>query len=121
MFANSDGHDERRRRYKRVLSVIDHNTGGHDHPQRAAMRESAIKGRLCDQADHDVDDVETALRAALENDDVYAYEDREGRSRYCLATAAALKAVVGEENRRDDPDFELIMTISDDLDEVRDR
>lgn len=114
-------HAERKQLYERVLRTIDHQTGGanqnNDQPAGATL--PTICGTLAHRGPEDVDAVKSALKAAVQNDDVLVWQDRDGRKRFTDATSVRnLEAVVAHENTHDHPRLDLIERCSELAEEV---
>lgn len=96
---------QRKHVYEGVLKTVKHNSGlfhsaaGMAHPILIANRA---------RANVSPERTKKAIRAALDNDHLFRYEDRDGTVRYALAEPKRLRAIIAAENDRDDPDLELI-------------
>lgn len=99
---------ERRERYEAVLRTIAHNTGRPGLPQRAGIDAMHIRVHLVGHGPYSVEAVDKALRAAIENDDVWRWRDEEGTVRYTRQTIEAVRAMIAEQAAREHPDRELI-------------
>lgn len=104
---SSETHAERRERYEGVLSTIRHNTGGPGTPMPAGIKHGSLVGIRSNTGEH-YGDVESSLRAAVENGDVFRYRDRDGQPRYAIADREGLLDVIETERERDHPRGELI-------------
>lgn|GEM_PF-2540746 len=81
---------DRKDRYERVLRTVGLNTGGVQHP---GCRPHEIRLTLCAHADLPVDGVNKAIRAAVENDDLFRWTDASGKERLTLACKPDLRRV----------------------------
>jgi hypothetical protein len=85
--SENESRADRKKRYHRVLSTVAHNSGGLGCPPYQ------VRLILCAHADLPVDGVEKAIRAAVENDDLYRWTDAAGEERLTLATKHDLRGV----------------------------
>lgn len=97
----------RRDRYEAILRVVDYQTGGPDTALPAGVRATTI-GQNRTHAGEDWQDVESALQAAVEHDDLLRYRDRDGHVRYTRRTVDGLQALVATEAQHEHPDQDLI-------------
>lgn len=97
----------RKRTYNRVLRVVRYQTGGPSVPndQPAGVRLPVILGIVCGEVDQNT--AHRAVRAAVENGDLLAYEDG-GRTRYARTTERGLRNLIEEQAQRVPPDKSLI-------------
>lgn len=94
-------------RYERVLRVVEYNTGGPNEPQRAGVRRCEVHLILVAHGPYDLDRVEYSIGKALTDGDLFVFEDEAGRERLARRTPEGLRAVVGEQNAREEPDVDL--------------
>ncbi len=99
---------DRKEIYHKVIEVVRDNTAGPAVQLPAGMREGPLKQNLCNLQGHEVDAVDTAIQAAVANDDLLPWRDRDGRLRFTATDEASLRDLIGTENSRDHPDRELI-------------
>lgn len=109
----------RRERYQRVLRTIDYQTGYPDSHQRAGVTRPTLTAILVNHTGIPLDRAKATIQAAIQNDDVFQYRDRDGRPRLALATPEGLRAVIAEENHREHPDLELIEACASQLNNDR--
>ena len=83
---------ERREQYERVLSIVDHNSGGKQRPMAALYEVRTIAG----DAGIGYKDVKKRLTAGVKNGDLVIVE-----SRVCLADEEAIRAAVRYEGGRE--------------------
>ncbi|WP_135363461.1 hypothetical protein [Halosimplex halophilum] len=81
---------DRKDRYERVLGAVHHNTGEVQHP---GCRPYEIRLILCAHANYPVEGINKAIRAAVENDDLYRWTDATGKERLTRATKDDLRGV----------------------------
>jgi hypothetical protein len=118
IFANTDERNTRKRRYEKVLSTMEHNTGAPDHPQPPGIRQKHLNVVLADYVNHDVQAIDSALWAAVANGDVSRFESDDGQRRFARAAIDGLQAVIGEQNVSDSPVRDLIRRVAVRLEEV---
>jgi len=97
-------------RYEKVVGTVRQNTGGKQPP---LVSESAVRVCACSTGSLDVDNYETALEAAIENDDLL-----EWHGQLAVAEPEPLQAVVEAEAASDSPRKALIGRCNQLLDEV---
>jgi hypothetical protein len=97
-------------RYKQVVETVRQNTGGKQPP---LISESGIRVTACSTASLDVDHYETALKAAVQNDDILRYHGQ-----LAVAEPEPLQAVIEAEVAADSPRKALIGRCNQLLDEV---
>jgi hypothetical protein len=97
-------------RYKQVVETVRQNTGGKQPP---LISESGIRVTACSTAGLDVDHYETALKAAVQNDDILRYHGQ-----LAVAEPEPLQAVIEAEVAADSPRKALIGRCNQLLDEV---
>jgi hypothetical protein len=83
-----DTHADRRERYQRVLRTVGHQTTPQQLP---GVRPRTVAMILGDHGHEDADAVERALRAAVENDDLVQWRDRNANRRVTLCTEPDLR------------------------------
>lgn len=101
---------DRRDRYLAVLRTVAYNvfTDVDQYGWRhAGIKAPTLVATLVRQGESPRD-VHKSIQAALENDHLVSWRDREGNLRYTPATTAGLQAVVCAIADRDDPDKELL-------------
>ena len=87
-------------RYRKVVGTVRQNTSGKQPP---LVSESAVRVCACSTGSLDVDSYETALEAAIENDDLL-----EWHGQLAVAEPEPLQAVVEAEVASDSPQNALI-------------
>lgn len=96
---------DRKEIYHAVLGIVDAQTSPQQPP---GVRRSTITRMLTPpEGPHDLEAVETAIRATREQDELLVWPDGEGRPRYTLASIAKLRRVaewVGERTPETDED-----------------
>lgn len=97
-------------RYESVIAAVRYNTGGTQPPLAS---ERAIRSICCSTGSLDVDSYETALEAAIENDDLL-----EWHGQLAVAEPEPLQAVIEGEVASDSPRKALIGHCNQLLDEV---
>jgi len=103
-------------RYKRVLSVIHLNTGG---PQLPGCTIRTIKQTLIANGPYeDPSGIDSSLQAALNNDDVILWRDRDGCKRFTMTRDEDLRDLIGAENEQEHPATELIAQASEHIDDT---
>jgi len=85
--------DDAERRYDRVLSTIYQQTSPMQRPGVSLER---VCLTLVAHGSYDRAGVKASLQAALDNDDVIAYEDEDDQIRFALVTADSLDRLVAE-------------------------
>jgi hypothetical protein len=90
---------DRRETYEHVLGIVEHNTGGKQRPTAAWT--SVVQIALANGNDHD--QVSTAIRAAVENDDLLSWNGRLART-----DRESLVAVIEAERERESTRTNLI-------------
>lgn len=80
----------RKDRYHAVLRTVAANT---TEVQPPGIRPAHIKVHLVSNGRYTAEGVDSAIRAAVEHDDLVKWTDGEGRTRYTLATTADLRRV----------------------------
>lgn len=98
---------DRKRAYEHVLGVIDAQTAPNQPP--GARRPTVLRlvgGR--EGGAFALDEAENALRAAVENGDVLAWDDHAGHRRYTLAEPDAIRRIAAWEAERDDPRTDVV-------------
>lgn len=106
---------DRRNAYERVTETIKRQTGGRRRPT-ASLRH--IRVTAVSHGSLEPEEFESALRAAIENNDVARIGQR-----VCLAEPDALRAVIQRQAELDEPDRAVIGTLNtwiDQLDDDRD-
>jgi len=103
-YANADEREERKELYESILRVVEYNTG--DGFTAGMHLGSLVANRT--RAGHDLDAIQTALKAARENGDLLQYTDHEGRQRVTLTDDSSLLTVIKDEANREHPNEELI-------------
>jgi hypothetical protein len=95
MHIHSDESDEvdTERRYDRVLSTIYQQTSP---MQRPGVSLETVCLTLVAHGSYDRAGVKASLQAALDNDDVIAYEDEDDQLRFALVSADSLDRLVAE-------------------------
>lgn len=111
----TDGGDEstaprltRRERYEKLLQSAEYNTGGPETPMRAGVAKHSLFMTATAHGRYDQDGMRTAYRAAIENEDLLPWKDRDGTVRLTLTDDEALEDLVDEERARDDTCAELV-------------
>ncbi|MGK7294640.1 MAG: hypothetical protein ACNS61_02290 [Candidatus Wenzhouxiangella sp. M2_3B_020] len=104
---------DRKHRYERVLRTVEYQTGGPESIQTAGVSQSTVVMLLVAQSHHERSGVMKALRAGVENGDLFRWTTTPERDtrwdvKYARTTDAALRAVVAEQNARDEPNTEVI-------------
>jgi hypothetical protein len=102
MTSDAQRRRESRERYETLLSVVAHQTSPTQPP---GVRPVHTRVTMCSHNGHDPDAVDSAIRAALENDDLLRWRDADGEIRLTLRTEPDLKRLaehVAEELQ--DPD-----------------
>ncbi|WP_323192398.1 hypothetical protein [Halostella sp. PRR32] len=79
---------ESRDRYQAVLRTVAHQTSPKQSP---GARPTTIRLLQATHGQHDHDDVDSAMRAAIENDDLLKWTDADGRVRLTLYAEPDLK------------------------------
>jgi len=97
-------------RNKQVVEMIRHNTGGKQPP---LVSESAVRVTACSTASLDADHYETALKAAVQNDDILCWHGQ-----LAVAEPEPLQAVIEAKASSDSPRKALIGRCNQLLDEV---
>ena len=97
-------------RYKQVVETVRQNTGGTQPP---LISESAARVTACSAGSLDVDHYETALKAAVQNDDLLRWHGQ-----LAVAEPDPLQAVIEAEVASDSPRKALIGRCNQLLDEV---
>jgi len=90
---------DRKKRYHAVLRTVGEQTGGIQHPgvrPHVVTMIQAAHGRFT------ADGVERSLQAAIENDDLYRWQDDSGLTRYTLAIKTDLRRVAEYWAERED-------------------
>ncbi|PSP80185.1 hypothetical protein BRC81_03055 [Halobacteriales archaeon QS_1_68_20] len=90
-----------------MLACVEQNTGWPEDPQPATITPARVALHLVAHGSHNQAGIDRAIQAALEQGDLVAL-DVDGERRLVRADPEALKAVIGEQNCRDDPDLEVI-------------
>lgn len=104
----SSAKPRRQQRYEAVLGCVKHNTAGPEGEQTATIAPSQVVMHLAgDGGRFDHDAVRRSIREAKGNDDLVEL-DVGGTPQLVRATEPALKAVIGEQNCRDEPDLAVI-------------
>lgn len=78
---------DRKERYQTALRTIHHRTSPEHLPGCEA---STVRLALCAHGPYDVAAVDSTLQAAVENDDVLVWRDRDGRRRLTIAADQTL-------------------------------
>lgn len=101
--------ERRRERYKSVLRTVEYQTGGPNSPspQAAGVRQSSVVVTTCVHGEWSPEKVRRSIRAAVENDDLFAWLDGTER-RLARTTPEGIRAVVAEQNQLTDPDTSVI-------------
>jgi len=87
---------EARERYQKMLSTIAHNTTERQPP---GIRPATVRLHMCSHANCDIEGVNSAMRAAIENDDLIKWCDAEGNvrlTRYAEPDLKRLAKHIGE-------------------------
>jgi hypothetical protein len=85
---DADRRRESRERYQAVLATVAHQTTPRQPP---GVRPVHLRLHQATHGPHDADDVDSAIRAALENDDLLRWRDADGEIRLTLRTEPDLK------------------------------
>lgn len=104
MSNTQDTRADRKRRYEKILRTVKENTSPKQPPGVPA---GSLWQILVDNNGMDADAAQSHVRAAVENDDLFKYTDRDGVVRYARADKS-LRRLIGQENERDHPDVTLI-------------
>jgi len=91
--------------YERVQNTVRYNTGG---PQPPACTEHTVFLTAAVHGNQERSDVESALRANVENGDLCRLVDGTETARYCVADADVLREVAKWAADRSEPDKTLI-------------
>ena len=92
--------------YEHVLNVVEYNTGG---PQACGIRYATLMTIAASHGPDKPEDVRTAVRAALHNDDLLFWHDEQGRKRFTRADdEQAIRQVIERQAERADPDRNAI-------------
>ena len=103
-------------RYERVLSTIHLNTRD---PQPPGATPRTIRLALVAHGPYeDADGIDSSLQAALDNDDVILWRDRDGRKRFTTTRDADLRELIGAENEREHPATGLIAQAAEHIDDT---
>lgn len=105
--AEPDDQPRVEQRYDAVLRCIEYQTGGPGNDQRAGVPRPQVHLHLAVHGPYDLQGVKQSIREAIENDDVLAFDDEDGRERLARRTPEGLKMVVAEQNMREHPDVDL--------------
>jgi len=115
--------DVRRRRYNRVLSALDHNTGD---PQRPMCLARTLWTVTIANGDLGHDEARKSFKAATNNNHAIRWRDDEGQPRYGLTVegarehptvslpiyddsdADALRRIIDVETTREEPDTDIV-------------
>jgi len=107
---------DHRERYDRVLSTIQHNTGD---PQPPGCTPRVLKQILvADGPYDDASGITSSLQAALNNEDVILWRDRDGRKRFTTTRDEDLRDLIGAENEYEHPATELIAQAAEHIDDT---
>jgi hypothetical protein len=107
----------RERAYKRVLRIVELNTGGESLPAGAPK---TLVVRLGTQIGLGRDRSTRLLKHAVAQHDLFAFDGRSGRRRYCRVGEEPLRELVEAVAAWGEPDRELIGRANRALQEVRD-
>jgi len=104
-------------RYERVLSTIHLNTGD---PQPPGATPRTIRLTLVAHGPYERSGINSSLQAALDNDDVILWRDRDGRKRFTRTLDDDLRELIGAENGHEHPATELIAQAAEHIDDTED-
>lgn len=102
---------ERREQYERVLSIVDHNSGGKQRPMAVLTSVRTIAGYV----GIDAEDVEKRLQRGVKNGDLVVVEGR-----VCQADEASVRAAIRYEGEREDTRKDRLAKLNQALDGVTD-
>lgn len=102
--AEGDTRKGRRMRYEYVLDEVAERTSEN---MPASILAFDLKGRL-HRRGISAEDMDSAIKAAKQQDELIEFSGPEGRPRLALNTVEAIRDVIAEESERDHPDQQLI-------------
>jgi hypothetical protein len=108
---------DRRARYQQVLRTVAHNTGD---PQSPGVRPFTLRTILAGHGSLEPDAVDSAITAALDNDDLLAWRDAAGDVRVTLQTIPDLRRLLEHLDGRLDAPDEALGRVKTAMREVRD-
>lgn len=102
-----------RERYRKVLSVVEYNSGGPDVQLPAGAALHTVLQIAWQYGRHDFRALRSAVDAAIANEDLLVWRDRDGTARLTRTNESSLRDLVAEENRREDTSLELVERCSE--------
>jgi len=112
-----DSHADRRKRYERVLQAVARKTSPRQLP---GTRPLHLRTSLCGHGNLSADAVDSAITAALANEDLIAWRDGEGEIRLTLRTVPDLRRLLEYLDGELDAGPEALDRIKQAIREVRD-
>lgn len=94
--------------YQGVLEAADYQTGGPRTLFPAGVTRETLANAVRQGTTHSPEAVRSAIETAVANDDLLAWEDRSGATRYTPTDEASLRELVGAQNALDEPRQALI-------------